>query len=54
METANIIIGCIIVALVMTILTILTIWSKKTIDRIASGGYKTARQTLKGFNGGKK
>ncbi|MCK4999003.1 MAG: hypothetical protein KAS23_05690 [Anaerohalosphaera sp.] len=53
MEKANIIIGCIIVVFVMTVLTALTFWSRKTIDRIASGPCKTVRQTLKGLNGGR-
>ncbi len=53
MEKANIIIGCIITGCTIAIITVLTVWARRTIDKIAQGGYRTARQTLKELNGGK-
>ncbi len=43
----NQIIGCLIVAGALTVIVSLTVWSYRTINKIASSGYRTARQTLK-------
>lgn len=53
MEKCDIIIGCVITGCTIAIITVLTVWAMRTIDRIAKGGYRTARQTLKELNGGK-
>ncbi len=47
----NAIIGCIVAACALITITFLTLWSRRTIDRIARNGYRTARQTLKELKG---
>ncbi|MBN1125514.1 MAG: hypothetical protein JXA82_10935 [Sedimentisphaerales bacterium] len=47
------ILGCILVAASLTAIVTLTLWARRTIHRIAANGYRTARQTLKGFNSDK-
>ena len=47
----EVIIGCIIIAFALIAITFLTLWSRRTIDRIARNGYRTARQTLKELKG---
>ncbi len=53
MDRLDIIIGCIIVILAVTILLTLTILAHKSINRIARGGCRTARETLKELKSGK-
>lgn len=53
MDTTNITIGCILVALAVTIMLTLTIMAHKSINRIARGGCRTARETLKELKSGK-
>ncbi len=52
MET-NAIIGCIVIACALVLITGLVLWSRRTVNRIERNGYRTARQTLKELNGGK-
>ncbi|MBN1765206.1 MAG: hypothetical protein JW860_08120 [Sedimentisphaerales bacterium] len=43
----EIIIGCVIIALALGGIIALNLWSRRTINRIAQNGYRTARQTLR-------
>jgi len=49
----DIIIGIILTAAALTAVITITVLSRASIERIASDGFKTARQTLKGKNNGK-
>lgn len=53
MHNLNIMIGCILVASSVTIVLTLTIMAHRSINRIAKGGYRTARETLKELKNGK-
>ncbi len=44
----DIIIGIVITICALSLLTGLTIWSKKTIDRISKKGYQTYRKIITG------
>ena len=50
---ANVTIGCIVVAAALTVVIALTLWARRTINRIAEDGYRTARETLRELNNGK-
>ena len=49
----DILIGIILVAASFSTVFFLTLLSRALIERIASEGYRTARETLKGNNNGK-
>lgn len=49
----DIITGCILTAGALISITVLSLWSRSTIERIARTGYRTARQTLKDLTGGR-
>ena len=49
----DILIGCILVAGVLACLTYLLFWSRRTIDRIAKNGYKSAREIRRELHGDK-
>ena len=46
MET-DAILGCIVLAFSLGLITYLTFWGRRTIDRIASKGLSTAREIVK-------
>lgn len=52
MET-DIIIGIILTAAALTTVVTITVWSRGSIERIASDGCRTARETLKDKTNGK-
>ena len=43
----DIITGCILIVGALFSVTVLTLWSRRIIRRIADTGYRTVRQTLK-------
>ena len=47
----NVLIGCVVIAVALTLIIALVLWSRRTINRIAKNGFRTARQTLKELNG---
>jgi len=49
----NVLIGCVVTACALALIVGLVLWSRRTINRIAKNGFRTARQTLKELNGGK-
>jgi len=49
----DVLIGIILTAAALLTVITLTVLSRVSIERIASDGFKTARQTLKGKNNGK-
>jgi hypothetical protein len=49
----NVLIGCVVTAVALISITALVLWSRRTINRIAKNGFRTARQTLKELNGGR-
>lgn len=52
-QTAQMIIGCVIVGIVVVLLLIITFLARRTIEKIASNGYGTARRTIKELTNGK-
>jgi hypothetical protein len=49
----NVIIGSAVAISALILITALVLWSRRTINRIAKNGFRTARQTLKELNGDK-
>jgi hypothetical protein len=49
----EILIGIILAAFALLAVVVLTVLARASIERIASDGYRTARQTLKEKNNGK-
>jgi hypothetical protein len=49
----DILIGIILTASALSAVVIITVYSRASIERIASEGFRTARETLKGKNNGK-
>ena len=49
----DIIIGIVLLTTALTVLLVLTFWSRRIINSIARTGYRTARQTLKELTNGK-
>ncbi len=49
----DIITGCILIVGALISVTVLTLWSRRIIERIAQTGYRTARQALKDLTGGR-
>ncbi|MHC4553986.1 MAG: hypothetical protein ACYSUS_01620 [Planctomycetota bacterium] len=49
----DILIGIILTAAALSAVVIITVYSRASIERIASEGFRTARETLKGKNNGK-
>ena len=47
----NVLIGCVVTFVALTLIAALVFWSRRTINRIAKNGFRTARQTLKELNG---
>ena len=47
----DIITGCILIVGALFSVTVLTLWSRRIIRRIAQTGYRTGRQTLKDLTG---
>lgn len=52
-QTAEQILGCVIVGVVVVLLLTITFLARRTIEKIASSGYGTARQTIKDLTNGK-
>ena len=52
-QKAQLIIGCVIVAVIVVLLLTITFLARRTIEKIASRGYGTARQTIKDLTNGK-
>ena len=50
--TGDVYIGCILVAFALTSVTALILWSRRTIERIARKGYRSARETAKDLQNG--
>jgi hypothetical protein len=49
----NVLIGCVVTVVALFLIVALVLWSRRTINRIAKNGFRTARQTLKELNGGR-
>ena len=49
----DILIGIILTGVSLSTVILLTVFSRARIERIASEGYRTARETLKGKSNGK-
>jgi hypothetical protein len=49
----DIMIGIVLTAVSLLAVITLTVWARRSIERMASDGYRTARQTLKDKNNGK-
>jgi len=49
--STDIIIGSVIIALALGAITGLTLWSRRTIDRIARSGFRSAREIFKDLEG---
>jgi hypothetical protein len=49
----DILIGIILTTAALSAVIIITVYSRASIERIASEGFRTARETLKGKNNGK-
>jgi len=49
----EIMIGIILAVFALTAVVVLTVLARRSIERITSNGYRTARQTLKEKNNGK-
>ena len=47
----NVLIGCVVTVCALALIVALVLWSRRTINRIAKKGFRTARQTLKELNG---
>ena len=52
-QTAELIFGGVIVVVVVVLLLTITFLAQRTIEKIASSGYGTARQTIKDLTNGK-
>ena len=50
---ADIIIGLVVGAVALSVLTGLVFWSRRAIGRIADGGSRTAREILRELRGGR-
>ena len=50
---AEVIVGCIIIALALIVLTGLVFWSRRRIERVARTGHRSARQILKDLSRGR-
>lgn len=48
----DLILGCVVAAAALGFLTVLVLWSRRSIDRIAEKGYKSFREIMKGLRDG--
>ena len=49
----DIVIGLVIIVLALAAITGLTLWSRRTIERIAGSGFRSAREIFKDLEGGR-